>query len=94
MLGKEHPDALTGVGKAFVLQDQGKYKAAEEINWRALEGHKKAVGKEHPSTLTSVGNLALALSGIVGKRDYRGSENRVVLYKATSSNCETSANTD
>ena len=43
---------------ALVLQDQGKYEAAEEMNRRALEGREKVLGVEHPDTLTSVYNLA------------------------------------
>jgi len=33
VLGKEHPDTLTSVNNlAFVLQDQGKYEEAEQMN--------------------------------------------------------------
>jgi hypothetical protein len=39
---------------AGVLQLQGKYEAAEEMNRRALEGREKSLGAEHPDTLTSV----------------------------------------
>jgi tetratricopeptide (TPR) repeat protein len=46
-----------------VLQDQGKYEAAEAMNRRALEGSEKVLGKDHPSTLTSVSNLASVLQG-------------------------------
>ena len=46
---------------ALVLQDQGKYEAAEEMNRRALEGREKVLGVEHPETLTSVSNLASVL---------------------------------
>ncbi len=46
---------------ASVLQYQGKYEAAEEMNRRALEGREKVLGVEHPSTLTSVDNLASVL---------------------------------
>jgi tetratricopeptide (TPR) repeat protein len=45
----------------WVLQYQGKYEAAEEMNRRALEGSEKALGKEHPDTLTSVYCLAFLL---------------------------------
>ncbi|OCK97022.1 uncharacterized protein K441DRAFT_549805, partial [Cenococcum geophilum 1.58] len=37
----------------------GKYKAAEEINRRALKGREKVVGQEYLGTLTSVSNLAI-----------------------------------
>jgi hypothetical protein len=35
-----------------VLQYQGKYETAEEMNRRALAEYEKALGVEHPSTLT------------------------------------------
>jgi hypothetical protein len=61
-LGKEHPDTLTSVNNlAVVLQDQRKYKQAEEMNRRALEGREKVLEKEHPGTLTSVYSLAYSL---------------------------------
>jgi hypothetical protein len=44
-----------------VLQDLGKYEAAEEMNRRALEGREKTLGKKHPDTLISVRNLASVL---------------------------------
>jgi tetratricopeptide (TPR) repeat protein len=53
---------LTSVSNlALVLQYQGKYEAAEEINRWALAGREKVLGVEHPDTLTSVSNLALVL---------------------------------
>ncbi|KAF2802651.1 HET-domain-containing protein [Mytilinidion resinicola] len=61
-LGKEHPNTLTSVSNlALVLQYQGKYEQAEDMNRRALEGSEKALGKEHPDTLTSVYCLAYLL---------------------------------
>ena len=56
---------------ALVLQDQGNYKAAEEMNRRALDGKEKVLGVEHPETLTSVGNLALVLRD---QRKYKAAE--------------------
>jgi hypothetical protein len=44
-----------------MLQDRGKYEAAEEMNRRALAGREKVLGMEHPSTLTSVYCLAYLL---------------------------------
>ena len=44
-----------------MLQDQGKYEAAEEMNQRALEGREKALGKDDPGMLTGVNNLASVL---------------------------------
>ncbi|KAH7109669.1 hypothetical protein B0J11DRAFT_420807, partial [Dendryphion nanum] len=43
---------------ALVLQYQGKYEEAKEMNRRALEGTEKALGKEYPNTLTSAYCLA------------------------------------
>jgi len=58
-LGAEHPDTPNSINSiALVLQWQGKYEAAEEMNRRALEGSEKVLGKEHPNTLTSVYCLA------------------------------------
>jgi tetratricopeptide (TPR) repeat protein len=45
----------------LVLQNQGKYEAAEEMNRRALEGQEKVMGMEHPHTLISVYCLAYLL---------------------------------
>jgi len=62
VLGVEHPDTLTSVSNlASLLQHQGKYEAAEEMNRRALEGYEKVLGAEHPHTLISVNNLASVL---------------------------------
>ncbi|KAJ9660117.1 hypothetical protein H2201_007024 [Coniosporium apollinis] len=62
VLGKEHPSTLASVNNlAGVLQDQGKYEEAEEMNRRVLEGREKVLGKEHPDTLTSVYCLAYLL---------------------------------
>ncbi|KAI9777432.1 MAG: hypothetical protein M1816_004722 [Peltula sp. TS41687] len=61
-LGKKHPHTLTSVNNlTVVMQYQGKYEAAEEMNRRALEGRERALGKEHPHTLKSVSNLASVL---------------------------------
>lgn len=43
---------------ASVLRYQGRYKAAEEMNRRALEGYEKLLGKEHADTPTSIYCLA------------------------------------
>ena len=62
MLEIEHPDTLTSVSNlVLVLQYQGKYEAAEEMNRRALEGYENVLGVEHPNTLTSVYCLAYLL---------------------------------
>ncbi|KAF2205150.1 TPR-like protein [Delitschia confertaspora ATCC 74209] len=71
-LGVQHPDTLRSMSNlasillsqgnmsslAYVLQTQGKYKEAEKLNRRALEGYKKELGVQHPDTLTSMSNLA------------------------------------
>jgi tetratricopeptide (TPR) repeat protein len=62
VLGAEHPDTLASVcDLAQVLQNQGKYEAAEEMNRRALEGREKVLGRHHADTLKSVANLAMAM---------------------------------
>ena len=45
---------------ALVLQYQGKYKAAGDINRQALDRREDVLGKERPNTLTSVSDLASA----------------------------------
>ncbi|KAH8671817.1 TPR domain protein [Tricladium varicosporioides] len=46
---------------AWYCSEVGSYKAAEDMDRRALEGREKALGEDHPDTLTSVSNLALVL---------------------------------
>jgi hypothetical protein len=54
-LGPESADTFSGIDVlASILQYQGKYEDAEQLNRRALEGSEKALGEEHPNTLTSV----------------------------------------
>ncbi|KAH7111112.1 hypothetical protein B0J11DRAFT_598995 [Dendryphion nanum] len=49
ILRVDHPDTLEGMnGSALDLQSLGDYKAAEEMNQRALEGREKAFGKSTP----------------------------------------------
>ena len=56
---KDHPDTLTSVNNlAGVVQAQGRYREAETLNRRALEGWEKKLGEDHPDTLTSVYCLA------------------------------------
>ncbi|KEF51034.1 uncharacterized protein A1O9_12918 [Exophiala aquamarina CBS 119918] len=62
VLGLDYPSTLTSVNNlASVLQDQGKYTEAEEINRRALAGFGEGLGLDYPYTLTSVSNLVLVL---------------------------------
>jgi len=49
---------LSVISLAWVLRDQGKYEAAEEMNRRALDVGERILGPEHPDTLTSVSRLA------------------------------------
>ena len=56
---------------ALFHSDAGRYKAAEPLYRRALEGYERVLGREHPDTLTSVNNLALLLKS---KGDYAGAE--------------------
>ena len=61
-LGAKHPDTLSSISNLrLVLERQGKYKEAEGMHRRALEGSKKVLGLEHPHMLTSVGNLESVL---------------------------------
>lgn len=61
-LGLDRPDTLICVSNlATVIQIQGKYEQAEEINRRALVGYTKALGADQLDTLTCVGNLAMVL---------------------------------
>ncbi|KAH7131160.1 pfs protein [Dactylonectria macrodidyma] len=48
-------DAVNNLGSLY--KDQGKFKEAEEMYERALEGTEKALGPHHTSTLTTVNNL-------------------------------------
>ncbi|KAL9032959.1 MAG: hypothetical protein Q9214_007737, partial [Letrouitia sp. 1 TL-2023] len=62
VLGKEHPHTLTSVDNlALVLQRQGKYKEAEQMNRQVLKSRGKVLGKDHPDTLTNISNSALVL---------------------------------
>ncbi|PVH91441.1 hypothetical protein DM02DRAFT_678088 [Periconia macrospinosa] len=67
---------------------QGKYEAAEMMNWRALEGYEKALGKEHPDTLTSVYCFAYLLH-----HQHRYNE-AILLYKRASSGYTTTLGPD
>jgi hypothetical protein len=56
---RKHENVHTATGYvkrylASVLQGQGKYEAAEEMNRRALSGGEKALCVGHPDTLTSI----------------------------------------
>jgi hypothetical protein len=54
---------LTSVGNlASVLQEQGKYEVAEEMNRQVLAGYEKVLSVEHPFALTSVKQSGLVAS--------------------------------
>lgn len=62
LLGEENLDTLANLTiSAVMLQDQGKYKEAEEMNRRVLNGKEKVLGKGHLETLISVTNLGVVL---------------------------------
>ncbi|KAH6881067.1 hypothetical protein B0T10DRAFT_609259 [Thelonectria olida] len=55
--------AITSLHMLGILyKDQGKFKEAEEMYERALEGYKKTLGPDHTSTLDTVNNLGLLYS--------------------------------
>ena len=39
------------------VQDQGRWKEAEELQVQVMETSKRVLGEEHPSTLTTIANL-------------------------------------
>jgi tetratricopeptide (TPR) repeat protein len=62
---------------ATVLQDQGKYEHAEEVNRRALAEY-EALGSSTPDTLTCMRNLATVLQD-QGKYEQANEVNRRAL---------------
>jgi tetratricopeptide (TPR) repeat protein len=62
LLGEENFDTLANLtNSALMLQDQGKYKEAEEMSRRVLNGKERVLGKGHLETLISVTNLGVVL---------------------------------
>jgi len=55
----------------LALAQMGRYKTAEELHRRTLEGSEKVLGTEHPNTLQSVNNLAVVLQD---QGDYKTAE--------------------
>ncbi|KAF3020305.1 hypothetical protein E8E14_013529 [Neopestalotiopsis sp. 37M] len=49
------------IPRSLLPSELGKYKEAEQMNRRALNGREKALDKDHPDTLISINNLASAL---------------------------------
>jgi Tfp pilus assembly protein PilF len=63
VLRREYPNTLTSISNlGLVLARQGKYKEAEAMHQRDLEGSEKVLRSEYPDTLTSVSNLGLVLA--------------------------------
>jgi tetratricopeptide (TPR) repeat protein len=59
VLGKEHPDTLTGIANlAATYANQGRWKEAEELEVQVIETRKAVLGEEHPDTLIGIANLA------------------------------------
>jgi tetratricopeptide (TPR) repeat protein len=54
-----------------MLDNQGKYKAAEEMHRRTLELREKVLGPKHPERLMSMNNLAVVL---VSQGNYKAAE--------------------
>jgi len=51
---KEHPDTLGSMNNlALVLEQQGKYEEAEQMQRQTLDPREKVLGEEHPDTLAS-----------------------------------------
>jgi Tetratricopeptide repeat/Heterokaryon incompatibility protein (HET) len=49
--------ALLHVYKYYTIENQGRWKEAEELDVQVVETFKRVLDAEHPSTLTSMGNL-------------------------------------
>jgi tetratricopeptide (TPR) repeat protein len=71
------PRTLLMSNLATVLQDQGKYEHAEEVNRRALAEY-EALGSSTPDTLTCMRNLATVLQD-QGKYEQANEVNRRAL---------------
>jgi hypothetical protein len=62
VLREEHSNTLSSMNKLrLVLEGLGKYKEAELLQRRALEGSEKVLRVEHPNTLTSVSDFRSVL---------------------------------
>ncbi|CAE6435385.1 unnamed protein product [Rhizoctonia solani] len=65
VLGKEHPNTLSSMGRlAGHYHALGQYREAEQLQIKALELHRRLLGEEHQDTLTVMNNLASAYSGM------------------------------
>ena len=58
-LGPDHPSTLTSMASlASTYRNQGRWKAAEELEVQVMETRKKKLGADHPHTLSGMANLA------------------------------------
>lgn len=84
---------------ALLLEAQGKFKEAEPLLWRGLEGYREELGSDHPDTLAFVNNLAhlLQAQGRLqeaealyrqGLEDCQGKEEAEVLLVQAMEACE------
>jgi hypothetical protein len=65
VLGKEHPNTLTGVANlSECLRSLGDAAGALLLHRRAIESRERVLGKEHPDTLGSVNSLAECLRSL------------------------------
>lgn len=54
VFGPEHPRTLTSINNlAWLFQDLGMFKDAEELSRRVLDGREKTLGLDHPDSLKS-----------------------------------------
>jgi hypothetical protein len=62
VLGEKHPSTLNSMNNLIiVLQQQRKYKEAEQMQRQTLDLKEKVLGEEHPLTLNSMNNLISVL---------------------------------
>eukprot|EP00957_Ditylum_brightwellii_P207795 15354558-Ditylum_brightwellii.AAC.1 len=61
-LGETHPTTLATMNDlALAVQEQGRYREAEELFRQCLEVIKSALGETHPTTLATMNNLSEAV---------------------------------
>lgn len=57
-LGEDHPDTLTSINETgLLLQNSGKFAAAEPYYRQALEGRRRVLGEGHLDTLTTISDI-------------------------------------
>ncbi len=65
VLGEEHPDTLTSIGRmGMLVGDQGKLAEAERYDREVLEKRRRVLGNEHPDTLSALHNLGHTLQAV------------------------------